>query len=262
MWPPSRPLKRSQRRYFTLTSEFTHWGFLLSLSSIKIIWDSYIILHTTYIIWSAFRKMCRNHWVQYWYVFILILTSNSIKYSVSWCFSWSWTDDVFLGFNWKGRFLSGHNMAAAIVWSRRWVFGWVEFDWCCCCDSPCAGLPLSTWHRSSRHRTSPQRSHLSNRHFHPLQKCQADKVSGSFPSFFSKQILSLFISFFRVSCWENAVKVFSTATTALGWGNKVGFWRFIYSIVCTWQSEHAQTKACSRVSTAANRDKNNTRYWK
>ncbi len=45
------------------------------------------------------------------------------------------------------------------------------------------GLSLFTWHCPSRHRTSPQRSHLPNRHIHSLQKCQADKVSNPMPNF-------------------------------------------------------------------------------
>lgn len=47
---------------------------------------------------------------------------------------------------------------------------------------PLIGLSLLTWHCPSRHWTSSHGSHLPNHHIHPLQKCQADKVSNFMPA--------------------------------------------------------------------------------
>lgn len=59
------------------------------------------------------------------------------------------------------------------------------------------GLSLLTWHCPSRHWTSSHGSHLPNHHIHPLQKCQADKVSNFMPA--------LTFKFFFIStcqtCW-------------------------------------------------------------
>lgn len=60
------------------------------------------------------------------------------------------------------------------------------------------GLSLLTWHCPSRHWTSSHGSHLPNHHIHPLQKCQADKVSNFMPALTFK--IFFFISTCQ-TCW-------------------------------------------------------------
>lgn len=74
------------------------------------------------------------------------------------------------------------------------------------------GLSLFTWHCSSRHRTSSQRSHLPNRHIHSLQKCQADKVSNPISCFEKEKkivcVLNLFhFIFLRFLAWGHVKRV-------------------------------------------------------
>lgn len=63
------------------------------------------------------------------------------------------------------------------------------------------GLSLLTWHCPSRHWTSSHGSHLPNHHIHPLQKCQADKVSNFMPALTFK----IFFLFLPVRHVEHAL---------------------------------------------------------